>query len=78
MAALGTTGDARGPLTVTGGSPHGEGYTTHAIATMTDHLRHGAPRRPGGTTGAGWFLVNYLGIWGPTPPPGEFQGPRGP
>ena len=77
-AALGITGDARRGLTVTGGLPYfggpGNNYTTHAIATMTDHLRHGAPGCLGMATGVGWFVTKHaLGIYGSTPPPGGFR-----
>ena len=56
-AALGIAPDDRRGLTVTGGLPYfggpGNNYTTHAIATMTDLLRHGEPGRLGMATGVG-------------------------
>lgn len=77
-AALGITRDGRRGLTVTGGLPYfggpGNNYTTHAIATMTDHLRQGAPGGLGMATGVGWFVTKHaLGLYGSTPPPGGFR-----
>jgi acetyl-CoA C-acetyltransferase len=77
-AALGITRDGRRGLTVTGGLPYfggpGNNYTTHAIATMTDHLRHGGPGSLGMATGVGWFVTKHaLGLYGSTPPPGGFR-----
>ncbi|HEY5097645.1 MAG TPA: hypothetical protein VII46_06325, partial [Acidimicrobiales bacterium] len=77
-AALGITRDGRRGLTVTGGLPYfggpGNNYTTHAIATMTDHLRNGTPGGLGMATGVGWFVTKHaLGIYSSTPPPDGFR-----
>jgi acetyl-CoA C-acetyltransferase len=77
-AALGVARDGRRGLTVTGGLPYfggpGNNYTTHAIATMTDHLRHATPGCLGMATGVGWFVTKHaLGIYGSTPPPEGFR-----
>ncbi len=76
--ALGIARDDRRGLTVTGGLPYfggpGNNYTTHAIATLTDRLRNGAPGRLGMATGVGWFVTKHaLGIYGSAPPPGGFR-----
>jgi len=77
-AALGIARDDRRGLTVTGGLPYfggpGNNYTTHAIASLTDRLRNGAPGGLGMATGVGWFVTKHaLGIYGSTPPPGGFR-----
>ena len=76
--ALGIAPGDRRALTVTGGLPYfggpGNNYTTHAIATMTDLLRHGGPGRLGMATGVGWFVTKHaLGVYGSSPPPGGFR-----
>jgi acetyl-CoA C-acetyltransferase len=70
-------------LTVTGGLPYfggpGNNYTTHAIATMFDLLRAGAPSASsahgplGLVNGVGWYMTKHsVGVYGTTPPPNGF------
>jgi acetyl-CoA C-acetyltransferase len=76
--ALGINPDGHRGLTVTGGLPYfggpGNNYTTHAIATLTDHLRDGSPGCLGMATGVGWFVTKHaLGLYGSSPPPAGFR-----
>lgn len=77
-AALGVAEDDRRGLTVTGGLPYfggpGNNYTTHAIATLTDHLRQDGGDTFGLATGLGWYCTKHaLGLYGTSPPPGGFH-----
>ncbi|MGH9231227.1 MAG: acetyl-CoA acetyltransferase, partial [Acidimicrobiales bacterium] len=70
--------DPRG-LTVTGGLPYfggpGNNYSTHAIATLTDRLRHGGTGL--GLVGAlGWYTTKHAyGLYGAAPPERGFVAP---
>lgn len=74
--AIGLDVDDKRGLTVTGGLPYfggpGNDYTLHAIATMTDRLRHS-----GGTglvTGLGWYATKHAaGVYGTDPPPSGWR-----
>ncbi|HVM40238.1 MAG TPA: acetyl-CoA acetyltransferase [Acidimicrobiia bacterium] len=67
--------DARG-FTVTGGLPYfggpGNNYSTHAIATMVERLRHEGGR--GLVTALGWFVTKHsVGVYGVAPPEAGFR-----
>jgi len=59
-----------GGLTFAGGP--GNGYVTHAIATLADRLR-ADPGALGLVTGLGWYLTKHsVGVYGARPPAGGF------
>jgi acetyl-CoA C-acetyltransferase len=76
-AMLGLAPDDPRPLTVAGGLPWfggpGNGYTTHAIASLVDRLRE--DRSGFGLVHAlGWNLTKHaLAVYGGTPPPGGWR-----
>ena len=70
-------GDARRPLTVTGGLTFAGGpwnnYVTHSIATMAEVLR-GDPGSRGLITANGGYLTKHsFGVYSATPPADEFR-----
>jgi acetyl-CoA C-acetyltransferase len=70
-------GDARRPLTVTGGLTFAGGpwnnYVTHSIATMTELLR-GSPGSRGLITANGGYLTKHsFGVYSATPPTDGFR-----
>lgn len=79
-AAIGlATDDPRG-LTVTGGLPYfggpGNNYSTHGIATMTDHLRGEGSSALGLVSALGWYTTKHAyGLYGASPPPKGFTAP---
>jgi acetyl-CoA C-acetyltransferase len=78
-SALGLAADDPRGLTVTGGLPYfggpGNNYSTHAIATLTDGLRHDGTGT--GLVGAlGWYTTKHAyGLYGAAPPPRGFRHP---
>jgi acetyl-CoA C-acetyltransferase len=79
--ALGIEDDDARPLTVTGGLPYaggpGNGYTTHAIATMLARLRSD-PGAVGMTTGIGWYFSKHSAALYSTLPPMELPAASAP
>lgn len=73
MEPLGLTADDPRRLTVTGGLPYfggpGNNYTTHAIATMVQRLRHADGPACGLVTGLGWYITKHAaGVYANRPP----------
>jgi len=71
--ALGLREHDRRPLTLTGGLPYfggaGNGYLTHAIATLVDRLR-AAPSELGLVSGVGMHMAHHaFGLYSATPGP---------